>query len=597
MRLADALVETLAGWDLRYAFGVSGANIEHFHDAVHRLGGTRLRSVMARSEVGAAFMADARARVHRTLGLCCATSGGGMMNLAVGLAESYAESVPVLAIVGQVPTTLEGKGGFQDGSGIGRTVDATRLFGALAKQVARLDDAASFWARLEDAVRTALSGRPGPAVLLVPRDAWERQVPPRPAHLPARLDDLRTPAPLADDATLDRLFAALAGAKRPVLVLGTGVERSTDPDAVRRFAVHTGTPVVTTMASTGAFPNEHPLYLGTIGAAGHPSAHAYVNHRADLLLAVGTGLDAMTRGPIAPGLARARVAVVNVDAAAVRRILTPELIVEADAGLVFAALGARLAERPFRHAPPAGYALTRFVPMLDETPGTRPQLQSTDAPSLRSSEAIALLSRYLPERGHILFDAGNCAATALHHLDIPAGASTTIALGQGGMGYAISAATGVQLGAAAGARTLVVCGDGAFLMLGPEVHTAVDLRLRVLFVVMNDQQHGMCVTRQKLYFDGRTECSRYAALDAAQVARGFGPPERLWVGQAASPAQLLAKLAEYHADGAARPGLLEVRLSRAELPPFTPFLDEHAPTFVARPAVSRPAASLASGAA
>jgi acetolactate synthase-1/2/3 large subunit len=588
MRLVDALVETLAGWELRYAFGVSGANIEHFHDAIHRLRDDRLRSVMARTEVGAAFMADARARVHRTLGLCCATSGGGMMNLAVGLAEAHAESVPVLAIVGQVPTTLEGKGGFQDGSGIGRTVSATKLFGACTKHVARLDDPASFWARLEDAVRAALSGRPGPAVLLVPRDAWEREVPPRPAHLPACLDELRTLAPLgdADDAALDRLFAALAGARRPLLVLGTGVERSSDPDAVRRFAVATGIPVVTTMASTGAFPNDHRLYLGTVGAAGHPSAHAYVNHDADVLVAVGTGLDAMTRGPIARGLARARVAVVNVDAAAVRRILAPELVVEADAGLVFAALAARLAARPFRHAPPAGYALTRFVPLLDETPGGRPQLASTDAPSLRSSEAIAILARYLPERGHILFDAGNCAATALHHLDIPPGASTTIALGQGGMGYAISAATGVQLGAADGVRTLVVCGDGAFLMLGPEVHTAVDLRLRVLFVVMNDQQHGMCVTRQKLYFDGRTECSRYAAVDAAQVARGFGPPERLWVGAAASPAQLLAKLAEYHADGAARPGLLEVRLSRAELPPFTPFLDEHAPTFVARPARS-----------
>jgi acetolactate synthase-1/2/3 large subunit len=150
------------------------------------------------------------------------------------------------------------------------------------------------------------------------------------------------------------------------------------------------------------------------------------------------------------------------------------------------------------------------------------------------------------------------------------------------MGYAISAATGVQLGAEPGVRTLVVCGDGAFLMLGTEVHTAVDLGLRVLFVVMNDQAHGMCVTRQALYFGGRSECSRYGAVDVAQLARGLGPPSRLWVGAAATPGQLLAKLAEYHADGAARPGVLEVRLARAELPPFTPFLDEDAPTFVAR---------------
>ena len=107
MKLVDALVTTLRDWDLRFVFGVSGANIEHLHDAIHRLGEGRLAAVLAKSEVGAAFMADARARVHHTLGVCCATSGGGMMNLAVGLAESYAESVPVLAIIGQPPSQLE----------------------------------------------------------------------------------------------------------------------------------------------------------------------------------------------------------------------------------------------------------------------------------------------------------------------------------------------------------------------------------------------------------------------------------------------------------------------------------------------------------
>src|SRR6266566_3891487 len=104
MRLVDALIEALAACEVRHVFGVSGANIEHLHDAIHRLGGP-LVSVMAKSEFGAAFMADGYARVHRRLGVCCSTSGGGMMNLAVGIAESHAESVPVLALVGQPPAT------------------------------------------------------------------------------------------------------------------------------------------------------------------------------------------------------------------------------------------------------------------------------------------------------------------------------------------------------------------------------------------------------------------------------------------------------------------------------------------------------------
>src|SRR5579863_7397727 len=137
-KIADALVQALIELGVRYVFGVSGANIEHLHDAIHRLGDGRLTAVLAKSEVGAAFMADARARVHRTLGVCCATSGGGMMNLAVGLAESYADSVPVLAIIGQPPSALNGRGGFQDSSGIGRSVDALGLFRSMTKYVARI---------------------------------------------------------------------------------------------------------------------------------------------------------------------------------------------------------------------------------------------------------------------------------------------------------------------------------------------------------------------------------------------------------------------------------------------------------------------------
>src|SRR5262249_12915036 len=138
MKLADAAVEALLALDVRYVFGVSGANIEHLHDAIHRLRDGRLASVMAKSEFGAPFMADGYARVHRRIGVCCATSGGGMLNLAVGIAESYAESVPVLAFVGQSPARGEGRGAFQDSSGIGRTINAMAMFGGIAKFVAKI---------------------------------------------------------------------------------------------------------------------------------------------------------------------------------------------------------------------------------------------------------------------------------------------------------------------------------------------------------------------------------------------------------------------------------------------------------------------------
>jgi acetolactate synthase-1/2/3 large subunit len=574
MKLADALAVTLRDWGVRYVFGVSGANIEHLHDAIFRTGGGELRSVLARSEVGAAFMADARARVHRTLGVCCSTSGGGMMNLAVGVAESYAESVPVLAIVGQISSTLEGRGGFQDSSGIGRALDAQALFSAMTKYTARVDSGEGFWEKLAEAARAALTGRKGPAALLVTRDAYEAEVPPRPAWFPMDLTAIAAPPPV-DAGKVRALFDAIRAARRPVLLLGTGAARSSDPVAVTRFAIDAGIPVATTMADAAAFPNDHPLYLGVVGAAGHPSAHEYVNERADFVLAVGTGLGSMIRQPLAQGLKSHRLAVVNIDAGEVVRALSPGMVVEADAGAVFRRLRTLLSERPFAHAPPR-YALTRYVSEL--TPPESRREAVTEA--LLQSEAIGLLEEHLPSEGHVFFDAGNCAAAAIHGMRMPRGATSTIALGMGGMGYAIAGAIGAQLGARPRARTVVFCGDGAYLMLGFEIHTAVDLGLPILFVVFNNAKHGMCVTRQQVYFDGRVDCSEYGRVEIAEVSRGFADPSRLWVGRAATRGQLRKELERWAAIGD-RPGVLELVLTREEVPPFAPFLSAEAATYVA----------------
>jgi acetolactate synthase-1/2/3 large subunit len=568
MKLVDALVTTLRDWDVRYVFGVSGANIEHVHDAIHRLGGGRLRSVLAKSEVGAAFMADCRARVHRTLGVCSATSGGGMMNLAVGVAEAYAESVPMLALVGQVPSSLEGRGGFQDSSGIGRTVDAVRLWRSMAKFVAKVEAGRTFWSHLHEAVEAALSGRPGPAVLLLPRDVYEAEVGPRPSWLPQRLDELAARGTV-ESSQLHALFDLVKGARRPVLIAGTGVARSSDPDAVARFAIESNLPVVTTMGNPGAFPNDHPLFLGMIGAAGHPSAHAYLDDRADRIIAVGTGLDAMTRGGLGRALERARIAVVNVDAAPLLRTLDPALVVEADAGHVFRRLLDLRANEPFRAPAVLEYELTRHpTPLAAPLVGDVPRAGTF----LRQSEALEVLAQYLPRARHVLFDAGNCAAAALHALPIHGGTTSTIALGMGGMGYAIAGAIGAQLGDDPERGAVVVCGDGAFLMTGLEVHTAVELGLPILFVVFNNGKHGMCVTRQQLYFAGRIESSRYDSVEVATLARGLGPAERLWVGRASTRAELCAALDTYYGAHARLPGVLELDLPVDEVPPFAPFL-------------------------
>lgn len=578
MQLADALVEALKGLGVRYVFGVSGANIEHFHDAIHRLGGDALRSVLAKGEDGAAFMADCHARVHGSLAVCASTSGGGMMNLVAGLAESYQSSTPVLAIVGQPPRSLHGRGAFQDSSGVGRTVSAVQLLGSLTKFVAELEHPDDFWPSLERAILEATSGRQGPSALLIPRDLYDNDVGAPPSGFFERLKT-KPPSRPVDTTPYERLLRMLRAARRPMLLVGQGVRRSISGEAVRTFADHTRIPVATTMSARGGYPNDAPNYLGVLGAAGHPSVQEYVSNVADLILVVGASLNAMTSAPLAKsgnGLAGKEIVVIGQDLAGVARALDTRaeiaLGIEGDAGVTFEILNELWARAPFVVAN-ADYEHLAFSPSLAPDVSPRRHAES----ELLQSEALRVLERHLPEAGHILYDAGNCAAAALHYVKVPRNVTATIALGMGGMGYAIGGAVGAQLGSPAGTRSVVFTGDGAFLMNGFEVHTAVEFGLPILFVVFNNSMHGMCVTRQQLYFEARIESSTYGYVDVAAVARGLAPEERLWVAKATTADDLDALLRAYAQRGYG-PGVIEVVTAREEIPPFSPFLSPNAQT-------------------
>lgn len=577
LRLADALVQVLRELELRYLFGVSGANVEHLHDAVHRLGGTEFVSVLAKTEMGAAFMADCRARVHQSLGVCCATSGGGMLNLAVGIAESYSEGVPVLALVGQPPLNLEGRGAFQDSSGLGDTVDSVQFWRSISKYVGKITRAEDFWPMLRSALGAALSGRRGPAVLLLPRDVYDLDVGPPPDDWPTAIAQFAGTRAVTDDE-VGPLLELLRAARHPLLIVGAGVGQSWGgAQALHALARKLRVPVVTTMSSRGQFADDDSLHLGMIGAAGHPSAHAYVRDRADVIIALGTTLDVMTRTAIEQSLGRKRIAVVDVDVEAVRRVLEPEFALQADLGEALRALLRAEERTPIPPFPKVqGYERRFYAPLTaPRLPGAR---TFEVAHSLLQSEALFTLSSYLPEGGHVVFDAGNCAAAGLHYVTVPRGSSSTIALGMGGMGYAIPAAIGAQLGSKAGTRTTVLCGDGAFLMLGLEVHTAVELGLPVLFVVFNNGMHGMCATRQQLLFESRIEAVQYQAVDFARIARGLGAEGKLWCGVATTNQELHQQLRDYYARAPGIPGVLDLRLLREEVPPFAPFLASDAPT-------------------
>lgn len=589
VRVSDALVEALRDWGVRFVFGVSGANIEKLHDGIFRLrepnaprtldaqGNPRaISSVLCRREDSAAFMADSHARVHRTLGVCCSTSGGAMFNLAAGIGESFAESVPVLGIVGQSPLELDGKGAFQDSSGLGRAVDAVKLFECITKLTIRLTDASQFWSSLKLLVSTALSGRPGPVVLLLPRDVQNLDVPERPADWPTDLRSLMTPEPVDLDG-VDEIMELIAAASAPTILVGQGVRRSLDAEAVAEFARTTRIPVATTMSARADFPNDDPLYLGMAGVAGHPSTNEFLVDRTDLLIVAGSGLNMMTRSPLLGRLNGDRIVAINTDPSEILRGVGARKVVTGDVGLVFRAMLARARASGFRAPPRGSYELTRYRPRLAApipSHGKHPRDHNDD---LLQSEAIAELERYIPKGGHIVLDAGNCASAAMHLSSVPEGTSSTIALGAGGMGYGLAAAVGVQLGSSGPARTIAFCGDGGLFANGLEIHVAVDQKLPILFVIFNNQMHGMCAVRQQLFFEARLEASSYGPIDVASMARSLGGVGDVWAGSAGSLEELKTLLADYHQHHAHGPGVLELRLRHEQMPPFSPFLEKDEP--------------------
>jgi acetolactate synthase I/II/III large subunit len=570
MQLSDALVNALIDIDTRYIFGVSGANIEHLHDSIHRLGEGKLYSVLAKSEDGAAFMADCRARVHRTLGVCCATSGGGMMNLIAGIAESYADSVPVLALIGQPSSAFEGKGAFQDSSGVGSTVNGIMLWKAVSKYVAKISDPNNFWPELFKALKIALSGRKGPTVLLFPRDVFAKDVESYKGEFARDLKESIKPDPVNTEK-VNALFDEICRSKSPLMIFGQNVRQCSDPSAVVNFAVSSDIPVVTTMSARGEFPNNNPLYLGMLGVAGHDTAHKYIKEKADLLIIVGSTLDLMTRHPIESVIAAKRTVVIDIDTSCITRFMSPNLVINCDLGIFFNELSSLRKQKLFKNKLQNSY--DKHLNKFFSTASSSKEESGLSNQPLTQKETMRILQKYLPEKGHLLFDAGNCAATALNMIHVPSGCSTSIALGMGGMGYAISGAIGAQLGSESGTRTIVFAGDGSFLMTGFEIHTAVDLNLPILFIIFNNNMHGMCATRQKLFFESRIECSSYAPINVESVARGFGERSQLWSGRAKNTYELVDNLDEYGMQ-VDLPGVLEILISNDEIPPFTPFISD-----------------------
>ncbi|RZT18615.1 acetolactate synthase-1/2/3 large subunit [Mycobacterium sp. BK558] len=533
-RVVDDIVDRLAACGVRHLFGVDGANIEDLFDAA--AGREDIDIILAKHEFGAAAMADGYSRSGAGLSVVAATSGGGCLNLVPGLGESLARRVPVLALVGQAPTRLDGRGAFQDTSGADGALDAEALFSAVSLYCRRVTRPADIVCALAEALTAAATG--GPAVLLLPKDIQQSVLPPL-VRLPAPRH-LRAPLP-----DLAGLIRALRTADGPVTVIaGEQVARDDARAELRLLCGALG-------AHPATVPDAKDVAPGApvTGVMGHPGVAAELGRSAACLL-VGTRLDVTARAGLDDALAA-----------------VPTLSIGSAAPYV-AATHCRADD--LRAALPALAAAVRRgsgsprkpLPFNELTP------PPTDGPGVRYRTALHAIDAALPAGTDIVVDAGNIGAAAIHHLPARADGRFLVALGMGGMGYSFGAAVGSA--AHRGRRTVVIAGDGSFYMHGMEIHTALRHRLPITFLLFDNHAHAMCVTREHLFYGGGDGRNRFGAsrLGAGLAAMFPGLPSVDVDTAHDLPAALRTALAS---DG---PSVVAVECSPDEIPPFAAFLTQ-----------------------
>jgi acetolactate synthase-1/2/3 large subunit len=541
-RVVDHIVGHLADHGVRYLFGVDGANIEDLYDAAYFR--DDITAVLAKHEFSAATMADGYSRSGGRLGVVAATSGGGCLNTVAGLGESLASRVPVLALIGQAPSVLDGRGAFQDTSGANGALDAMPLFSAVSLYCRRIRTPRDILTALPEALAAAATG--GPAVLLLPKNVQQEDIRPAPF---GHVQPLRSPP-----ADLTEVAEALRGARGAVTIIA-GEQVARDDARVELDGLSTAL-----LARVATVPDAKDVAvspIGVTGVMGHPSVAATVSQSA-VCLVVGTRL-AVTAGA---GVGDALAAVPTFSIGSAQPYLPCTHIHAEDL------------RRPLRSLTAAVSAATSVrVPEMVLHSELQPPVG--DGPGIRYRDAMRVFDEVLPGRTDIVVDAGNIGASAIHYLPARPDGRFLVALGMGGMGYSFGAAIGMTFHR--GRRTVVIAGDGSFFMHGMEIHTAVQYRLPITFCLFDNHAHAMCVTREQLFYGDRYSYNRFG-------------PSRLGAGLAA----MFPGLAAIDVDDIDRlPGALSVALDRDgpavvavscspdEIPPFAAFLTSKGTSHVA----------------
>jgi acetolactate synthase-1/2/3 large subunit len=508
------LVECLIAQGVTHAFGVPGESYLAVLDGFHKYQ-DQIQFVTCRQEGGAAFMADAQGRLTGRPGVCFVTRGPGATNASIGVHTAFQDSTPMVLFVGDVASDTRDREAFQE-------VDFCAFFGpstkGMAKRVERIDDAKRIPEYVARAFATAMNGRPGPVVLVLPEDMLTHEVTQRP------LPKLEPVEAWSDPGSLRQLREMLLSAQKPFVIAGGGGWTTQSAQALQRFAENWQLPVGNAFRFQDTFDNFHPLYAGDVGIGINPKLAQRIKE-SDLIIAIGPRLGEMTTsGYTLLEVPKPKQKLVHIHASAeeLNRVYHADLA-------ICATMNAAARSLEVLTAPPSvpwsDWALQANADYVANTQAQALAGLPADSANglVNMPEVVAALQRHLPADAVLTNGAGNFASWVhryYKHHGLSKGHKTQLAPTVGAMGYGVPA--GVAASVLTGRVAFTIAGDGDFLMNGQELATATQHGAKSIVVLLNNGMYGTIRMHQERDFPTHNMGSNLNNPHFANLAKAYG---------------------------------------------------------------------------
>ncbi|HCH0659391.1 TPA: acetolactate synthase large subunit [Enterobacter asburiae] len=493
---AQLIVHLLERQGITTVAGIPGGTVLPLYDALSQ--STQIRHVLARHEQGAGFIAQGMARTQGKPAVCMACSGPGATNLVTAIADARLDSIPLICITGQVPSSMIGTDAFQEVDTYGISIPITK-HNYLVRDISELPQVIS------DAFRIAQSGRPGPVWIDIPKDVQtaeiEIDVLPEPGE--------RAPAPEFSAESVRDAAAMINAAKRPVLYLGGGAINAADE--IRQFAEKANLPTTMTLMALGMLPKAHPLSLGMLGMHGARSTN-YILQEADLLIVMGARFDDRAIGKTEQFCPNAKIIHVDIDRAELGKIKQPHVAIQGDVAEVLAQL------IPQTDAAERADWRQLVADLQREFPGAIP----TEGDPLSHYGLINAVAACVDDSAIITTDVGQHQMWTAQAYPLNRPRQWLTSGGLGTMGFGLPAAVGAAL-ANPDRKVLCFSGDGSLMMNIQEMATAAENQLDVKIILMNNEALGLVHQQQSLFYKQGVFAATYPGMiNFIQIAAGFG---------------------------------------------------------------------------